>query len=110
MTPQPSDGFESPSPLAWSRMVEVSSAPTEGLRVPTPLWRQPNMVAVHAGIPVETAAAAAKQPNPNTSPQSMDYLKVDIDGCDCHVLENVGEERLGRPAFWFWNHCHRARK
>lgn len=48
-----------------------------------------NMVPLKLAVQPSTAAATLRAQHPNTSPNSIDFLKIDIDSCECQVLEEL---------------------
>lgn len=55
--------------------------------------RFPGISLLHGGITASDAARVSKSKNPNPGKnQSIDYLKLDIDSCDCHVLRTLMED------------------
>lgn len=49
----------------------------------------PNMHIINKGVGPYDAAAIVRSVNPKRSPQSVDYLKIDIDSCECHVMASA---------------------
>lgn len=46
----------------------------------------------HMGVTATDVARTSKARSPNTSGKTIDYLKLDIDSCDCHVLRTLMDD------------------
>ena len=56
----------------------------------------PHVLTAKRGIAPSTAVEDARAGNPNDSGKSIDIIKIDIDSCECHILEVLLAERYYR--------------
>ena len=55
----------------------------------------PHVLTAKRGIAPSTAVEDARAGNPNDSGKSIDIIKIDIDSCECHILEVLLAEKTG---------------